>query len=271
MPATNTPSARGPLLWIGLFLICAGVALTAALFFMFIISVPIVLVGIGLVLASGQPAWLKALAVSFPFIAWMGIAMGMWAVAPREAAATFLIPEGFEGTIMLVKNEQCGPPSEYENGRRLYRVPANGLLITRDTVPNEDHPYYQYPNAGYFQRPDNEYYLVDRQGHRLRELTEVHAATDPDRNPEPTSTLLGVDRDELVAFYSEAMESAPDSAGIGYVFQYLTITTQNRLERQDLRDAEFRTRLLADSLLPHCRVRIGQPPQGLWKSKYGEL
>jgi len=161
---------------------CIGVALTAFLFFLFLISVPIFLLGLVLVLLSGQLLWRKALAVLFPFVAWVGIAVGAWALAPREQPATFLIPEGFEGTIMLVKNEQCGLPPEYENGRRLYRVPASGLLITRDTVPNREHPYYQWPNKGYFQQPDNEYYLADRQGHRLRELPEVYAATDPNSN-----------------------------------------------------------------------------------------
>jgi|GEM_PF-2271441 len=265
MPDSAPSFSRGPLLWVGLLLMCVGVALTAFLYFLFIISVPLVVLGFGLVLASRQAPWRKAAAVLFPFVAWAGIATGAWALAPREQSATFLIPEGFEGTIMLVKNEQCGLPPEYESGRRLYRVPANGLLITRDSVPNREHPYYQYPNQGYFQRPDNEYYLVDGQGRRLRELPEVYAATDPDSNPDPTSSLLGVGRDELAAFYDAPMESAPDSAGIGYVFQYLTVTTQNRYDQQELRDAQFRTRLLADSLLPRCRMRIGQPPQGLWK------
>lgn len=263
MPASAPSSLRGSLLWVGLLLMCVGVALTAFLYFLFIISVPIVLLGFVLVLVSGQPAWRIALAASFPFMAWVGIATGAWALAPREQPATFLIPEGFEGTILLIKNEQCGPPPEYENGRRLYRVPASGLLITRDTVPNRE--YYQYPNKGYNQRPDNEYYLVDGQGRRLHELPEVYAATNPESNPEPTSTLLGVGRDELAAFYDTPMESQPDSAGIGYFFQYLTITTQNRRDRPELQDAQFRTRLLADSLLPRCRVRIGQPLQGLWK------
>ena len=261
MPAPAAPSSRGPLLWVGLLLMCVGVALTALLYFLFLVSVPIFLLGLVLVLLSGQPLWRKALAVLFPFVAWVGIAAGAWALAPREQATTFLIPEGFEGTIMLVENEPCGPLPEYENGRRLYRVPDNGLLITRDTVPNREHPYYQWPNKGYFQQPDNAYYLVDRLGHRLRELPEVHAATDPDSDSDPTSSLRSVGRNELAAFYDAPMGSAPDSAGIGYVFQYLTITTQNRRDRPELEDARFRTRLLADSLLARCRGRIG-PPRG---------
>ena len=262
MPAPAASSSRGPLLWVGLGLMCAGVALTALLFFLFLISVPIFLLGLVLVLVSGQPLWRKALAVLFPFVAWVGIALGAWALAPRELAATFLIPEGFEGTIMLVKNEPCGPPPEYENGHRLYRVPANGLLITRDTVPNRQHPYYDWPNKGYFQQPDNAYFLVDRQGHRLRELTEVNAATHPTSNPDPTSSLRNVGRDELAAFYDSPMGSPPDSAGMGYEFQYLIITTQNRRDRPELGDAQYRTRLLADSLLPRCRAHIGPPPPG---------
>lgn len=217
---------------------CAGVALTALLFFLVLLSLPLYLVGLGLVLASGQALWRKALAIAFPVVAWVGLAAGAWALAPRASAATFLIPAGFEGTLLLVQNEPCGLPPAYENGRRLYRVPANGLLITSDTVPNRENPYYSWPHRGYFQRPDNRYYLVDGQGHRLRELLEVQATTDSDGRPELTSSLLDtVERNELAVFYGPPMQSPPDSAGTTYTFQYLTITTQNRLDLPKLSDA----------------------------------
>lgn len=70
----------------------------------------------------------------------IGFSRGAWEQGPREQPTTFLIPEGFESTILLVGNEQCAPLPQQENGCVIYRVPANGLLITRDTVPNRNHP-----------------------------------------------------------------------------------------------------------------------------------
>lgn len=272
-PPTPSPSSnRAFLLWLGLPLMCWGLYFTAHFIFLFFIGGPVFLFGLALVLASGQPPGRKALAIGFPFVAWMGIVITTWLTAPREQATTFLIPEGFEGTIMVVKNEQCAPPPERIDGRLIYRVPASGLLVVRDTVPNQELSYYNWPNPGYYQRPDNAYYLVDRQGHRLRELTEVHAATDPEGSPAPTSSLFGtgVGRDELAAFYNSPIEQTPGLNGdIGYVFQCVTIATQDSLYqyRRFGRHEPLTLRALADSLLPRCRVRIGQPPQGLWKPK----
>ena len=246
---------------------CGGLFFAVLLWFVFFIGGAVFVVGLVLVLVSGQPAGRKALAIGFPFVAWVGIAAGAWALAPREPGLTFLIPEGFEGTVMVVKNEQCGPPPELENGRRLYRVPASGLLIVRDTVPNREHPYYNWPNRGYFLRPDNQYFVVNRQGRRLRELTEVQYSYETNR-PEPTSSLFGsVGNDELAAFYDSPIESAPDSMGVGYTFQYVTITTPNHYAQPATSDAQYRVRTLADSLVTRCRVRIGQPPQGIRKPK----
>ncbi|WP_223649415.1 DUF6843 domain-containing protein [Hymenobacter psoromatis] len=267
MPAPAASFSRGPLLWVGLLLMCVGVALTALLYFLFLVSVPIFLLGLVLVLRSGQPLWCQALAVLFPFLAAVALAMSVWELGPREQPTTFLIPAGFEGPILLIRNEQCAPPPRRENGRVVYRVPANGLLITRDTVPNRDNPYYNWPNKGYYQLPDNRYYVVDRQGHRLRELTELHGARTLGDNPKTSTSLFGENRDELAAFYETPLESEPDSSGIGFVFQYITIATQNRHDSLYNAHSLLRLRALADSLLPRCRVRSGQPPQGLWKPK----
>jgi len=256
-----SPATARPLLWLGLALMCLAVALTAFLYFLFLLSVPLWIVGFVLVLKSGySPGW-KALALAFPFVAWVGIAAGAWATAPREQPTTYLVPEGFEGTVLILKNEPCAPAPEREDGRLRYRVPTGGLLLTRDTVPNRQHPFYDWPNRGYFLRPDNRYYVVDRQGRRLRELTEVHPATESTGNPEPTSSLGTVGRDEVVAFYEAPMEQFADTFGHpGYAFQYLTITTQNRYELVSQSPASFRLRSLADSLLPRCRAGVGGRP-----------
>ncbi len=44
---------------------------------------------------------------------------------------TFLIPEGYKGNIYVIYNQNNGQKEEYENGRRIYRIPNTGVLFTR--------------------------------------------------------------------------------------------------------------------------------------------
>lgn len=42
-----------------------------------------------------------------------------------------LIPEGFEGPVIIVFNQKDGEPKEYDNGKRVYRIPKDGVLRTQ--------------------------------------------------------------------------------------------------------------------------------------------
>lgn len=212
-------------------------------------------------LKLGQPAWLKVLALAFPFaaVAW-GNAREQ-TLAPHEQSTTFLVPEGFEGPVLIVRNEPCAPPPRRESGRVIYQVPTNGLLLTRDSVPNRNHPYYSWLNKGYYQLPDNKYYVIDRQGRRLRELTKLHGARALGDNSKEPGMLFSDGLDELAAFYETPQHSGLNQPAIGFAYQYITIATPNRYASLHSRAALLRLRALADSLVPWCRVRIG-PPQG---------
>lgn len=133
--------------------------------------------------------------------------------------------------------------------------------------PTATTPNYGWPNKGYYQLPDNKRYVVNHQGHRLRELTEMHRARTLDDNPKEPSSLFGDGRDELAAFYETPLDSKPDSGGIRFVFQYITICTQNSYDSLHNVHSLLRLRALADSLLPRCRARSGQSRQGLWNPK----
>ena len=261
MPLPISFSARGLLLWVGLLLMWGAVALTAFLYFLFIVSVPVFLLGLVLVLKSGQPAWLKALAVAFAFAAVAWTNARVRAQGPHEQPTTFLIPEGFEGPVLLIRNEPCAPLPQRENGRVIYHVPANGVLITRDTVPNRNHPYYSWPHKGYYQLPDNKYYVVDRRGRPLRELTELHGARALGDNPKEPGTLFSDGLDELAVFYKTPQESGINAPAAGFAYQYLVITTPNRFDTNYQLPARRRLHALADQLLPRCRVPSGQPAQ----------
>ena len=60
---------------------------------------------------------------------------------------TFLIPKDYRGEIVVFYAEPCGSPAKFENGRRVYELSPDGVLITQHTE-----------NKGYFNR---RFYLVD--------------------------------------------------------------------------------------------------------------
>jgi len=57
---------------------------------------------------------------------------------------SYLIPEGFKGRVNIIFNQPNGASPLYDHGRRLYRVPASGILMTRfnDEYGFVNHQYY---------------------------------------------------------------------------------------------------------------------------------
>lgn len=63
---------------------------------------------------------------------------------------TYLIPQGFKGRVNIVFNREDGVPPKYENGRRVYQIPANGILLTqfKDEYGFVDRLYYYVDSNG---------------------------------------------------------------------------------------------------------------------------
>lgn len=47
---------------------------------------------------------------------------------------TYLIPEGFTGKVNIIFNRKEGKPVKYEDKRRVYEIPADGILLTQFTT-----------------------------------------------------------------------------------------------------------------------------------------
>jgi hypothetical protein len=233
-------------------------------YFFFIFSVPLYVVGAILVLASGPgpPAWLKVLAIWFPVLAWFGTAVVAQRLAKSQPAATFLIPDGYEGPVLLVLGEPCGLPPEKVDGRLIYHVPANGIVITQNPAWDSTAPENQYPNAGYYSTPDNEYYVVNRAGKRLRELTELSENYDEDPNaaPHATTSWIGVGRDDVGVFPQSPIIFSPTDDSTRYDFQEFDVSSFARLHQQENNERSSTQRDLADRLVAQCRQRGGRPP-----------
>lgn len=60
----------------------------------------------------------------------------------------WLIPEGYVGPVIIIFNQPEGAPKKYENGKRVYEIPENGILRTRFGPNNgiQKHWYF-YVNA----------------------------------------------------------------------------------------------------------------------------
>jgi hypothetical protein len=44
--------------------------------------------------------------------------------------ADFLIPKGYSGRVVVVFEQKEGAKHKYVNGRRIYEIPSNGILLT---------------------------------------------------------------------------------------------------------------------------------------------
>ncbi len=61
-----------------------------------------------------------------------------------------LIPEGYQGAVLIIFNQEDGAPKEYEEGKRVYRIPENGVLKTQ-FKPNygiQNHQFFYLNNKG---------------------------------------------------------------------------------------------------------------------------
>jgi hypothetical protein len=264
-PKSSTAfSARSLLLCVGLALMCLAVYIMSIVYFFFIVAAPLYIIGAVLVLASGPgpPAWLKVLAIWAPVLAWLGTAVVTQRLASRQPAATFLIPDGFEGPVLLVLGEPCGRPPEKVDGRLIYRVPASGVVISQSPAWDANAPENDYPNPGYFSTADNEYYVVDRRGERLRELTELseNYSDDPDAAPHTTTSWIGVGRDDMGVFPQSPYIATPSDDSTRYTYQEFNVSSFARLHHQDNNDRSSTRQDLADRLVAQCRQRGGRPP-----------
>jgi hypothetical protein len=78
---------------------------------------------------------------------------------PKAEPETILLPQNFRGHLVVVFDEPCGQSLAYEKGRRIYRIPNNGILIINAKQT--------------FGVIDRKFYLVDENGNKV-EMPEFH-------------------------------------------------------------------------------------------------
>jgi len=68
----------------------------------------------------------------------------------RLEPKTFLMDENFAGRVRVIYGEECGINPPIENGRRIFQIPENGILIIQPEFEDGiiDHEYYFVDNDG---------------------------------------------------------------------------------------------------------------------------
>jgi len=71
--------------------------------------------------------------------------------AQKKADDTItLIPKGYTGPFVIILNQKNGEQKVYEDGKRLYKIPENGVLITKFEAEFgvQTNRYYYVDNSG---------------------------------------------------------------------------------------------------------------------------
>ncbi len=63
---------------------------------------------------------------------------------------TYLLPNGFTGRVNIIFNQKEGSEKKYEDGRRVYEIPSDGILLSQFTINDGfmDRKYYSVDGAG---------------------------------------------------------------------------------------------------------------------------
>jgi len=99
-------------------------------FYVFGIPVFGLLIGLILIAASRAQIGVKALSALLP-LPMVVLGFFGWYQFSKGPSETFLIPSGYRGEIVVFFDEPCGKQVVSENGRRIYEIDKDGILITQ--------------------------------------------------------------------------------------------------------------------------------------------
>ena len=145
---------------------------------------------------------------------------------------TYLIPSNYEGRVEILFNQngvpyhdtneygrdtvytlQKGMPPKHENGRRVYEIPSDGILLTQFA-----------PNPGFI---DTKYFSVDSNGRRTP--LEVYKL---DHSKRDTAEYVVSDKNKKGIFG----DGVTGSYGMHVPFQFFTVCSYNQLDSFDTKE-----------------------------------
>jgi len=121
---------------------------------------PFFIIGLLIVWFSKAKTKTKIFTTILPLILWYpGLLAFMFLGSKRMTPETFLIPKNFRGQITLIYNEPCGQKIPKVNGRLIYKIPENGVMILKNKF-----------ETGII---DQEYYFVDESWNKIGKIPEL--------------------------------------------------------------------------------------------------
>jgi hypothetical protein len=121
---------------------------------------PIFIVGLLFVWYSKTKLKIKLLTTILPLLLWYPGMLAFFSITSKHMTPeTFLVPKDFRGQITLIYKERCGQTISKVEGRLIYKIPDNGVLI----LTNEF-------ETGII---DQEYYFVDDKWNKIGKIPQL--------------------------------------------------------------------------------------------------
>ncbi len=200
----------------------------------YLLGIPLIplLVGIILIWSSRAGLRYKLICTALPIpLVVLGF-LSFIQILPKGEPETFLIHDSFRGQFEVIFDEKCGTAIDYENRRRVYKIPESGIAIVSGSR-----------TMGVM---DREFLLVDSVGNR-NEIPVFHWS-DYSREIEDWQWLLSFEKPNR------------ETVGIHWAYQIgfsFFVSNYNEFdinkEQKEERSKEFRR--LRDEALKTCRNR----------------
>lgn len=102
---------------------------------LYLFGIPLILLTVGVVLLVLSKVQVKARAlVGLVTLALIPLTFAASIYLSSAKPETFLIPDQYRGQIVVFFDEPCGSEEVEENGRRVYVIGADGILITKAPI-----------------------------------------------------------------------------------------------------------------------------------------
>lgn len=118
---------------------------------------PVFIIGLLIVWLAKIKLKTKLLTTFLPLLLWHpGMLAFVFLASKHMTPETFLIPKDFRGQITLIYNEDCGQTVPKVDGRLIYKIPDNGVMILANKF-----------ETGII---DQEYYFVDNNWNKIEKI-----------------------------------------------------------------------------------------------------
>lgn len=155
----------------------------------------------------------------------------------KSLPSTFLIPSNFEGTVRIVFDETCGMSPEIKNGRQLFKVPQNGILISKMDMTN-------------YNNKDDDFYLIDGDNKRTKITRIVNFKESKHNVPTIMFSGVGVSSGAVSTVNSDTKTVSGRASYVDFnIYNKNTIEIENSVKSDKLDS-------LTNELVKGCRADI---------------